>query len=163
MFKSMKPEEYISQRVEDMRQWYDGKASESKKMYLNIRTIAVAGAVIVPVLANVTIPGIGAYQTLPTTLVSLMVSLAVALDSVFHFGDQWKNYRSSEQFLKSEVFLFRTGEGVYKGMEEDPAFLLFIERCEAQIAAENAATLNVIAPAPQQPSSAEGKALGKSG
>ena len=84
-------------------------------------------------------------------MISLIVVVVVALDSVNHYGDQWKNYRSTEQFLGREKFLFQTGEGPYRTMEEQESFLLLVERCEAQISAENSATLNVIATAAAQP------------
>jgi len=47
--------------------------------------------------------------------------------------------------------MFRTGEGPYKDLDADRAFALLVDRCEAQIAAENSATLNVIAAASQEP------------
>ena len=154
----MSAEEYIGERVDKAQDWYDGKAVHAKSRFLRIRVIAVVGAVLVPIAANaIPDPFITRYLT---TAISLIVSVTVALDSVFHFGDQWKNYRSTAEFLLREKLLFRTGEGPYKDREMDPqsAFLLFVERCEAQIAAENSATLNVIVTAAQQPDPARLKA-----
>ena len=148
MFKSMTAEQYLDQRVGQFMKWYDVKAVHSKSRYLLVRTIAVAGAVLVPVLANV-LPDYPMATRYVTTAASLVVSLALAIDTVFHYGDQWKNYRSSEQFLSREKFLFLTGEGPYREIPEDQAFIMLVERCEAQIAAENSATLNVIAAAQQ--------------
>jgi hypothetical protein len=154
MFKSMSAEEYITKRVDQFQGWYDGKAVKAKAAYLRVRKTAVIGSALVPVVANVTIPSIAGYTipgTFLTTAISLVVVVVVALDSVNHYGDQWKNYRSTEQFLGREKFLFQTGEGPYKEMQEQEAFILLVERCEAQISAENSATLNVIATAAAQP------------
>jgi hypothetical protein len=149
VFKSMSADDYLKERVDQFQQWYDRKAVYAKKWFLRIRIIAAVGAVIVPVVANVIPePDIGRYVT---TAISLIVSITVAVDTINHFGDQWKNYRSTEQFLSREKFLFRTGEGPYKEADAEKAFVLLVERCEAQIAAENSATLNVIATAAQQP------------
>jgi hypothetical protein len=154
MFKSMSAEEYINKRVDQFQGWYDSKAMKAKSAFLRVRTTAVIGSALVPVVANITIPSVAGYS-IPsnalTTVISLIVVVVVALDSVNHYGDQWKNYRSTEQFLGREKFLFQTGEGPYKTMEEYEAFMLFVERCEAQISAENSATLNVIATAAAQP------------
>ncbi|MGM4962091.1 DUF4231 domain-containing protein [Tardiphaga sp. 1201_B9_N1_1] len=149
MFKSMDAEAYISERVEQYSGWYDKKAVRAKSAYLRIRVVSAVSALIVPILANLNFGDYDRFKTPSITLVSLIVSVAVALDSIYHFGDQWKNYRSSEQFLRREKFLFRTGEGPYKEFNSQDAFILFIERCEAQISAENAATLNVIESAAQ--------------
>jgi hypothetical protein len=58
---------------------------------------------------------------------------------------QWKNYRSTEQFLGHEQFEFLARVGKYENLEEDKAFKLFVERIENAISSENAATLNVMA------------------
>ena len=150
MFKSMQPEQYLAERVDQFQNWYDKKAVKAKSAFLRIRSASVVGAVLVPVVANAAFIGDSDTRAWLTTGLGLLVSISVALDSVFHFGDQWKNYRSTEQFLSREKFLYRTGEGPYKGMNDADAFILLVERCEAQISAENSATLNVIATAAQQ-------------
>ena len=148
MFKVMTADEYVAERLNQYQDWYDKKSVGAKKQYLRIRVSAVVGALIVPVVANVIPdPTVARYVT---TLVSLIVSIVVGLDSIYHFGDQWKNYRATEQFLGREKVMFRTGEGPYKGMDPAQAFATLVDRCETQIAAENSATLNVIAPAHQE-------------
>jgi hypothetical protein len=149
MFKGMQAEDYVQQRVMQFIEWYDKKAVSAKSIYLRFRTTSVVGALIVPIAANLSFVGYDPYKTFVVTAVSLLVSMSVALDGVYHFGDQWKNYRSTEQFLSRERFLFQTGEGPYRGVAPDDAFLLFVERCEGQIASENSATLNVIVSANQ--------------
>src|SRR6266700_1775526 len=121
MFKSMSAEEYIGKRVNQFQEWYDGKAVNAKTFYLRVRTTAVIGSALVPVVANITWPWLADYKNVPTTIISLIVVLAVALDSVNHYGDQWRNYRSTEQFLSREKFLFQTGEGPYKELDENQA------------------------------------------
>jgi hypothetical protein len=144
--RSIKADAYISERINQYQSWYDAKAIASKSKYLNMRAGAVVGAAIVPVVVNLGFP----YVSYVATIISLLVVILVSLESVYHFGDQWKNYRSTEQFLSREKILFLTGEGPYRGLAEADAFLVLVERCEAQIAAENSATLNVMAVAAQQ-------------
>jgi hypothetical protein len=157
MFKTMGADEYIQKRVDQFCQWYDKKAVNAKGHYLRTKTTSVVGALIVPIVANLNFASaFEPYKTAAITIISLIVSVCVALDGVYHFGDQWKNYRSTEQFLSREKFLFQTGEGLYKGHAPDEAFLQFVERCEAQIASENSATLNVIVNANQSASNASG-------
>lgn len=139
------PEAYIAERMFQYRKWYDNKAVQAKFRFQTMRAVAVVGAAVVPVLVNITFP----YQTVLTTLLSLTVVIVVSLEGVFHFGDQWKNYRSTEQFISQEYFYFSTGDGPYKGMKPEgmkaeDAFLKLVERIEAAIAAENSSTLNVL-------------------
>lgn len=145
--ESLTPEEYISTRVEQYRAWYDKKAVQAKGRYLRMRAFSVVGGGLVPVLVNVNIGvSIRGYPILTAvvTVISLLVVIAVSLESVFHYREQWKNYRSTEQLLGHETFRFRAGVGPYKGLAQTEAFLAFVERIEDAIAAENTATLNVM-------------------
>jgi hypothetical protein len=134
------PEDYIRERMFQYRKWYDNKAVQAKFRFQAMRAISVVGAAIVPVLVNVSFR----YQTIVTTAISLTVVVFVSLESVFHFGDQWKNYRSTEQFISQEYFYFTSGDGPYRGMKSDRAFLRLVERIESAISAENSSTLNVL-------------------
>jgi hypothetical protein len=137
---SIGPEEYITERMFQYRRWYDDKAGQAKFRFQWMRAISVVGAAIVPVLVNLDF----SYQPLVTTLLSLLVVVFVSLESVFHFGDQWKNYRSTEQLLAQEYFYFTSGDGPYKGMKPEEAFLQLVARVEGAIASENASTLKVL-------------------
>ncbi len=145
-FSSMTPEEYIDERLNQFREWYDKKAVSAKRSYQWMRAITVVGGVVVPVLINIQHP----YTRIFTTAVSLVVAVFVSLETVFHFREQWKNYRSTEQLLAKEYFTFVSGEGPYKKTEEKEAFLLFVDRVETAIAAENASTLNVMTTVTEQ-------------
>lgn len=148
-YGSMEADAYVNERITQYASWYDKKAVRSKSLYFRMRTVSVVGAAVVPVLVNLDF----AHVKTLATLLSLIVVLSVSLESVFHFGDQWKNYRSSEQFLNRELFLFRTREGTYREIpDERAAFVLLVERIENAIATENAATLNTLAVSSQSES-----------
>ena len=141
-YSSMTPEEYIDERLNQFREWYDKKAVLAKRNYQWMRAITVVGGGIVPVLIN--LPFDDSITRYLTTMVSLVVVILISLESVFHFREQWKNYRSTEQLLAKEYFNFVTGEGPYRNLSEKDAFLDFVDRVENAIASENASTLNVM-------------------
>jgi hypothetical protein len=66
------------------------------------------------------------------------------LNCVFRYREQWKNYRSTEQTLGHERIYFLTWTGVYTDLDDVSAFTTLVERVEATIANENAATLSVM-------------------
>ncbi len=141
-FGTMTQEEYIEERLNQFRAWYDVKATRAKKIYQRMRTLTVAGGAAVPVLINLEVEGFD--FNIITTLISLLVVVLVSLESVFHFREQWKNYRATEQLLAKEYFNYVTAEGYYRNKEENGAFLDFVDRVENAIASENASTLNVM-------------------
>ena len=154
VFASMSPEDYIKDRVNDQLRFYDRKAAYYKKWFLFMRAATVIGGAIVPVLVNLDFRSINlnlyffkpAINTVKvsTTLISLMVVLFVSLESVYHFKEQWKNYRSTAELLKKEYYLFAAGKGRYAGKPVEEAFKLFVEQCETAIDVENASTLQVM-------------------
>lgn len=141
------PQEYVTQRVDQYQAWYDKKSVGMKSGYLRMRAFSVVGGGTVPVLINLpsqyTLLGAPLVQLLVTVII-LLVVIVVSLDSVFHYREQWKNYRSTEQLLGHEKFLFRSRVGRYNGLADEQAFRLFVERVEEAISIENAATLNVM-------------------
>jgi Protein of unknown function (DUF4231) len=146
---SFTPEQYIETRLKQYQAWYDRKAVQCKNRYLRMRAFTVIAGGIVPVLVN-TEASMNALAGFPVmkafiTIISLSVVVTVSLESVFHYREQWKNYRSTEQLLGHEQFEYFARVGMYKSLGEDEAFKLFVERIESAISSENAATLNVMA------------------
>ncbi len=161
---TLTPEAYITQRLEQYQGWYDKKAVAVKTRYLRMRACSVIGGAIVPVLINVQQPTWMVYGLDPikvvVTLISLMVVAFVSLESVFHYREQWKNYRSTEQLLGHERFYFLSRVGRYAELDDEKAFRTFVERVEDAIASENSATLNVMTTASE--TSETGKKAGAS-
>lgn len=158
--EELTPDFYITNRVEQYQAWYDKKSIEAKSRYLRMRAFSVVGGGLVPVLVNIPwkgdVAGIPIIQAL-VTVISLLVVIAVSLESVFHYREQWKNYRSTEQLLGHEKFLFRTRVAQYADLTDEQAFRRFVERVEEAISAENMATLNVMTMA-SEPADAAKKA-----
>ena len=134
-------DEYIETRVNQYIGWYDAKSGTMKRTYLRYRTAAVVGGALIPVATNIqALPG----KDYIVSVLGLLVVILVSLDSVYHWGDQWKNYRSTEQVLGREIVFYRSRVGPYTGLDEELASKRLVERCEEAIAVENTATLNVL-------------------
>jgi hypothetical protein len=151
-FGSMSSQEYIVERINQYREWYDKKATTAKNTYLYMRTITVLGGAIVPVLINVTN---NSWMKFFTSGISLMVVILISLESVYHYREQWKNYRSTEQLIAKEYFNFSTAEGPFKKMQKEDAFILLVTRVENAIESENASTLNVMTTVSEQKNAGE--------
>ena len=139
-FGQLTPEEYVEERLNPEMSYYNKSATLSKQRYLQMRAITVVGGALVPVLVNVD----SQYIDLLTTAISLMVVLFVSLETVYRFREQWTNYRTAEQNLRNEYFLFTSKSGDYAGLDEPSAFALFVNRIEQAIEAETASTLRVM-------------------
>ena len=116
-------EQYMTDRIEQYAGWYDKKSGPIKTRYLYLKAFTVIGGSLVPVLVNLP----GPYTSAAATIVSLMVVILVSWDSVFQYGKQWKNYRSTEQFLRQESIMFKHRAGFYATLDNAKAFRIFDE------------------------------------
>lgn len=156
-YASVPSEAYIAERVNDAIAWYDKSADKQKKLYLRMRATTVIGGALVPVLVNVQIE----YVNVLTTIISLIVVLLVSLESVYHYREQWTNYRSTEQSLRHEYFLFTSKGGVYASKNRAAAYQYFVERVEDLISSENASTLKVMSSITDSSMGSKSKSFGK--
>jgi hypothetical protein len=143
-FASVDAESYIAERFNDAISWYDKKSVWAKTRYQLMKATTVVGSALVPVLVNLRVDGLDISIRVVTTLISIAVVILVSLEGVFHYREQWVNYRSTEQFMRKEYFLFTAREGLYVDKEAEAAYTLFVERIENAIAGENASTLQVL-------------------
>src|SRR5208283_2871517 len=125
-------------------------AQRMKRRHLQTRSAAAIGAVFIPVVSNLTWePHIGHVAihvaTVGTSLIGLAVALILALEGVFHFKEQWQNFRGTEQYLLSQKYRFENRVEEYQSpLSTEDAFKLFVSRVEKAILDENNVTLNIL-------------------
>ncbi len=130
--------------------WYDRKAVRMKRLYIRERIVAATGAVLVPVISTLSWPLTVLDHTIDfarvaAAVISLGVALAIALEGVLHHREQWTNYRTTEQYIRAQKWLYETRVGEYAGLSDDEAFRRLVLNIEQAIKNENEVTLNVLA------------------
>lgn len=141
---------YMKNRVEQYAQWYDMKAVKLKASFLRSRVGAAIGAVLVPVMSNIplnwTLYGINLDVTrIMLSVIGVLVAILIALEGVLHYREQWKNYRTTEQYIRSQKYLFEHRVGEYSNGSLEEAFKTLVRNIETAIKSENEITLNVLA------------------
>lgn len=132
------PEDYMRERVHYKMTRY-GKISRKHRWFYYITSFAsIVCAAIVPVLIS-----LGNDFQLPATILSLLVTIFVSVEKLFHFRQHWRNYDSIESFLRSEQLYFQTHSGVYDKKNEKDAFELFVRRIEDAIKNEREQTIEM--------------------
>lgn len=132
------PEAYLRTRVDFKIEAYRSKGQMYRWCYLTSATLSCIAAAIVPVLIN--------WKDMPPlypTLLSLLVTILVGIEGIFHWRDHWKNYDLMKSFLREESYLYQAGAAAYRGKTPSAAFTLFVERIEHEIASERARTVQM--------------------
>lgn len=118
-----KAEQYLNGRWQQQRGYYSKQSARNKRWHQNLLLFSTIGALVVPVLLN-----IANVPKLAPTILSVLVSIALALESVYHYGDNWHSFRQALEALKEERVLFEAGIAPYT--DSETAFSLFVEQCE---------------------------------
>lgn len=157
-YSARNPNDYLKTRVDFKTEAYRLKGERYRWSYLITAATAAIAAAAVPVLIN-----LDNVSPLVPTLLSLLVTILVSVEGIFHLREHWKNYDLMKSFLRQEACLFQAGAGAYRGKDEKEAFVLLVERVEDGIAKERAQTIEMrTARAADQPSSDNGSNTGSS-
>ncbi len=140
---------YIDERLEPYRRWYDRKSKQARRMFLSMRTFAVLGGCVTPVLVNLQALFSSASLDHPPlrialTGVSLAVGITISLEGVFHFQERWRAFRTTEEILAHERTVFSTHTGPYHNLSEEDAFALFVNRVENIVVSDGAMNLQML-------------------
>jgi len=132
-------EEYMKDRVIYKMDRYTRKSEQYKFWYQLTSVTAIIFSASVPVLIN-----LGVHALVPTIL-SLVVSILVSLEKLFHFREHWCNYDAIAAFLRSEQVQYQTLSGAYKEKATSPneAFQLFVKNIEEGIKDERNDTIEM--------------------
>jgi hypothetical protein len=72
-------------------------------------------------------------------------SVETGQTQVLHQREQWQNYRTTEQYIRGQKYLFENRVGEYSNNPLEESFKRFVTNIEAAIKNENEVTLNVLA------------------
>jgi hypothetical protein len=97
--------------------WWDSRASKSKRKYLGLRSTVVIGGALIPAIVGsremTALQPYAAWFAIASIIVSLLVAIAAGLDSLFGYGDIWREKRNAAEMIKSEGFSFLQLVGKY--------------------------------------------------
>ncbi len=128
-------DKYFKDRLERKINIYDKLAKRNKYLFWIMTSISMICAALVPALINLNC-------TIPATILSLIVTIMVGLQGIFHPREHWRNYDRISATLRREEMLFSTKSGVYEDIKEDTKMLvLLVSRVEDFIAREREDTI----------------------
>ena len=136
--------DYLKERVEKQREWYETKASRNKKIFIRYQTIIIILGALIPVLVAFegSVPLLEAWGGPITALIAAFIAVIAGLDKLKQPQPNWFNYRANEEIIKKEEWLYKYKAGQYRGLGDKEANRVFIERIESIISADIARITN---------------------
>jgi hypothetical protein len=117
------------ERLEDQLQWYDRKSGAAQRAYKWVKVAQLVLAAGVPIAVASAAPGL---------LTALLGGLVVVLEGVqqlYQWQTNWVLYRSTNEALKHEKFLYLAQAGPYSGAHRQR---VLAERVEGLVSQEHA-------------------------
>jgi hypothetical protein len=151
---SQKLNEYINARWLKYVEWWDSRASKAKWKYLTARSAVVIGSALIPALVGLReltqFADVAWMFSVASILVSLVVAICAGLESVFGWGDIWREKRMAAELIKSEGFSFLQLAGGYERFTtHQDAYKTFAENVEELIRREIRDYIVAVSPRPE--------------
>lgn len=127
--------EYIAKRVDPQIAWYSKKSKHCQKMYRFYQILEIILASMIPLLSSYS----NRYDVV-AFIVGLLGASIAAIESItklFKFHENWIQYRTTCEILKSQKHLFLTSSYPYNDGKESKENV-FIKNIESVISSENA-------------------------
>lgn len=97
--------------------WMERRANAARDRYYALRLTTIVGGVILPALVSLNVSDsatAGPIVRWTTFGLSLMVALTAAVEEFFHYGERWRHYRRTVEWLKSEGWEYFQLGGPYR-------------------------------------------------
>ena len=130
-----KMNEYINARWLKYVEWWDWRSRQAKRKYQALRSAVVVGSALIPALVGPQeLKQVSEYRwmfAVASIVTSLVVAICAGLESVFGFGDIWREKRMSAELIKSEGFSFLQLAGGYAQFKtHQDAYKVFAQNVE---------------------------------
>lgn len=129
----MNQESYINDRVDDQIKWYNRKSILNQRWFKALRLIEIVCSTLIPFIAGY-VYIFQAQMIFFIGALGVIVAVVAGSISLFQFHENWLEYRSTCETLKTEKHLFLTCAQPYDCGDE--SFNLFVQRIEAIISGE---------------------------
>jgi hypothetical protein len=131
--RELRAAQYYEQDLKGQRRWYSERASTYKQ-----RTQILGLLIIGAGAATSFVQVFPAQRWVPVVTAALgaVVVLIEGWQRIARYGETWTAYRTASERMQREQRLYVNGAGTYRNVEEEEAYLRFVEAVEAILAEE---------------------------
>src|SRR5215218_4596212 len=131
--REARAQQYFEQDLKGQRRWYSERGSTYKQR-TQVLGLLVIGAGAATSFVQVFSPR--PWVPVVTAALGAVVVLIEGWQRISRYGETWTGYRIASERIKREQRLYVNGAGAYRNVEEDEAYLRFVEAIEAILAEE---------------------------
>jgi len=123
---------FLRSRWLDQVLWMEGRADHARNRYYLLRLTTIILGLIIPVLVGLNIEGQPALLLRYAIVVmGLLVAVSGALEEFFRYGERWRHYRHTVEWLKIEGWrFFQLSDPYGEFKNHASAYVKFADRVE---------------------------------
>jgi hypothetical protein len=118
--------------MNDQIVWYSRKSKVNQRRYKVLKLTTIVSAALIPVVTT----GLGATGAQIAAGLGVLIAIVEGVQQMNQYQANWSAYRSTEEALKHEKYLYLAHAGPYSSAAS--AHGLLAERVEALVSEENA-------------------------
>jgi hypothetical protein len=126
-------EHYLELDLGGQQAWYSKRASTYKQRAQTLTFLVIAAGAIT---TFVQVFGRAPWVSITTAVIGALVVFAEGWQRIARYSETWASYRMASERMKREKRLFVNGAASYRDLDNESAFLQFIENVEAILAEE---------------------------
>ena len=126
---------YIQDRLEDQQKWYEKKANENKRKHHFLQISIIISGALIPIINS--IPYLDTETRIVSSILGGIIIIITGTIQLKKYQENWIQYRTTEEILKKEKFLYLSSAGEYSNLDDEEKHRLLVERTESAISNQN--------------------------
>jgi hypothetical protein len=137
-------------RLKEQLDYHSKQSRHNKKKFYSLQFVIIITSTLVPIV-NVIIPG-GDLLRLTSSILGGIIVVITAVMQLHKYQENWILFRTTQELLKKEKFLYLNDAGDYAGLDPKKKKRLLVERVESLVSAETSKYFAIHKPEQGKPS-----------
>ncbi len=126
--------DYLKERLQDQLDYHSKASKENKNKFYSFQFLIILTGALIPIV-NVVSPAGDALRLISSILGGIIV-VATSLLQLHKYHENWITFRSTQELLKREKFLYLNDAGNYANIESETKKRLLVENIESIVSTE---------------------------
>jgi hypothetical protein len=137
-------DDYVNGRLQEQLDYHSSVSKENKNKFYAYQVVIILTGTIIPIV-NVIAP-VGDLLRLISSILGGIIIVVTALMQLHKYQENWILFRSTQELLKREKFLYLNDAGDYAGLDPEEKKRLLVERIESMVSSETSKYFTVHKP-----------------
>jgi hypothetical protein len=126
--------DYLNDRLQEQLDYHSKASKENKKKFYSLQFIIILTSALIPIV-NVVSPAGDALRLISSILGGIIV-VSTSLMQLHKYHENWITFRSTQELLKREKYLYLNDAGEYANIEPEKKKRLLVENTESIVSSE---------------------------